>query len=80
MIFNEFKNNSSFSDFVCNCHSCSRKFPSDEKSVTCGKARQTHVDDFVEVGVLARRVLVLAQHVLNGLSGQQVAHFLLLEV
>lgn len=80
MIFNEFKNNSSISDFVCNCYSCSRKFPSDEKSVTCGKARQTHVDDFVEVGVLARRVLVLAQHVLNGLSGQQVAHFLLLEV
>lgn len=44
------------------------------------KARQTHVDDFVEVGVLTRRVLVLAQHVLNGLCGQQVAHFLLLEV
>ncbi len=40
----------------------------------------TYMDDFVEVGILARCVFVLTEYVLYGLCGQQVAHFLFFKV
>lgn len=38
------------------------------------------MDDFVEIGVLSRCVFILTEHILYGLCGQQMAHFLLFKV
>lgn len=38
------------------------------------------LDDLIEVGVLPRRVLVLAEDVVDGLRGLQVANLVFLEV
>lgn len=43
-------------------------------------ASAAHLDDLVEVGVLPRRVLILAEDVVYGLCGLQVAHLVLFEV
>lgn len=40
----------------------------------------THLDDFVEVGVLPGGVLILGEHVVDGLCGLQVPHFIFLKV
>lgn len=44
------------------------------------RKRLAHLDELVEVGVLARRVLVLVEEVVDGLRAQQQLHLPLLVV
>lgn len=40
----------------------------------------THLDDFVEIGILASCVFILAEDIVDSLCGLQTLHFLLLKV